>query len=125
MILDTVAISALAEGDSGFGAIVEGVPKVHLPVIALGEFRYGIERSRYKAELLRWLSALIELHDVLYINLKTLDAYSTIRTELRLAGTPIPANDIWIAALALQYRLAVVSRDNHYDKVKGIDRISW
>jgi predicted nucleic acid-binding protein len=56
---------------------------------------------------------------------ETAIAYAGLRLKLRQAGRPIPANDAWIAALALQYRLPVLSRDAHFDAVPGLDRRSW
>ena len=52
-------------------------------------------------------------------------AYAGLRVALRRLGRPIPANDAWIAALALQHRLPVLSRDEHFDVVVGIERKSW
>ena len=125
MIFDTVAMAALAERDEELMDIARGASIIHLPIIALGEYRFGIERSRHREKLTRWFSTVIDLHEVLYVDLETLDSYAKIRSELKEAGTPIPANDIWIASLALQYGLRVVSRDTHFDKVRGIQRISW
>jgi len=51
--------------------------------------------------------------------------YATIRGELKRAGNPIPANDAWIAALARQHAMPVISRDEHFDFVPKLDRLSW
>lgn len=51
--------------------------------------------------------------------------YARLRMALRRLGRPIPANDAWIAALALQHRLPVLSRDEHFDVVASIERKSW
>ena len=51
--------------------------------------------------------------------------YANIRHHLRIAGTPIPENDIWIAALALEHQQQVLSNDRHFDLVEGLIRISW
>lgn len=51
--------------------------------------------------------------------------YADIRSELRSAGRPIPENDIWIAALARQHHLPIVSRDEHFDGISGVRRIGW
>ena len=51
--------------------------------------------------------------------------HSSIRTELKKAGTPIPSNDVWIAALCRQHSLPLVSRDRHFDCVAGIKRVEW
>jgi tRNA(fMet)-specific endonuclease VapC len=61
----------------------------------------------------------------LQISRKTLPHYADIRQQLKQDGTPIPANDCWIAALAKEHRLPVVSRDKHFDAVKSLRRISW
>jgi predicted nucleic acid-binding protein len=61
----------------------------------------------------------------LHISRKTLTHYAEVRRQLKKAGTPIPANDCWIAALAKEHRLPIVSRDKHFDAVKGVRRISW
>jgi predicted nucleic acid-binding protein len=56
---------------------------------------------------------------------ETAAVYAELRSALRRAGRPIPANDAWIAALALQHRLPVLSRDEHFDAVAGLVRQSW
>ena len=52
-------------------------------------------------------------------------AYAGLRVALRRSGRPIPANDAWIAALALQHRLPILSRDEHFDVVAGVERTAW
>ena len=59
------------------------------------------------------------------IGLETASAYAGIRLSLKAAGTPIPVNDAWIAALARQHQLPVLSRDTHFDAVENLERISW
>ena len=51
--------------------------------------------------------------------------YAAVRLELKNAGTPIPINDTWIAAMARHAKLPLVSRDTHFDAVSGIDRVAW
>ena len=59
------------------------------------------------------------------VEVGTVRPYAEIRDRLKRAGTPIPSNDLWIAALAVQHRLPVVSRDTHFDQVRTLTRISW
>lgn len=125
MILDTNAISALAGTDRRLIAIIEDLPVLVLNIISLGEYRYGVDRSRYRNKLTAWLNALISESEILAPNLDTLPIYSQIRQQLKDAGTPIPANDVWIAAIALQHEMSVVSRDAHFDKIQGITRVAW
>jgi tRNA(fMet)-specific endonuclease VapC len=73
-----------------------------LPVIALGEYRYGIRQSRHRARYERWLNELLATCRVLSVDESTAAAYAVIRGELKRVGGPIPGNDLWIAALARQ-----------------------
>jgi predicted nucleic acid-binding protein len=63
--------------------------------------------------------------DVLAVTAETAASYATLRVGLKQQGTPIPANDAWIAALALQHKLPVLSRDRHFDAVAEVRRHSW
>lgn len=125
MILDTNGLSALAEGDSALESILLKVTQVAVPVIVLGEYRYGISQSRYRKQYEQWLSEFLPRFRILAVDEQTAISYSTVRTELKKAGTPIPANDVWIAALCRQHSLPLLSRDRHFDAVTGIRRLNW
>lgn len=125
MILDTNALSAFIDGDPALGKLVAAAPRLALPVIVLGEFRYGIAGSRHRVTYEEWLVEHTPHFDVLDITQETTFSYAAIRQELKRTGRPIPANDAWIAALALQYKLPVLSRDEHFDSVSQIRRLSW
>jgi predicted nucleic acid-binding protein len=62
---------------------------------------------------------------VLAVDHVTAARYATIRQALRERGRPIPSNDAWIAALALQHGLPLLSRDTHFDVVPGVHRVGW
>ena len=125
MILDTNAISALFIGDSNLAKVLAGSLRHHLPVIVLGEYRYGLLQSRDRARLGALLNQLERQSVVLEIDRATTRVYARVREQLRERGTPIPENDVWIAALAVQHRLPIVSKDNHFDVVPGLKRIAW
>lgn len=125
MILDTNALSAFVDGDAGVGAVLRTQPRATIPVIALGEFRYGIAGSRHRRTYEAWLDSHLRHFDVLAITEDTAIAYAALRVALKRAGRPIPANDAWIAALALQHRLPLLSRDTHFDAVPNLDRRTW
>ncbi len=125
MILDTNALSAFVDGEPGVGDVLRRQPRAAVPVIVLGEFRYGIAGSRHRAKYEAWLASHLERFDVLAVTAETAVAYAGLRVALKQAGRPIPANDAWIAALALQYRLPVLSRDEHFDEVPGLERVDW
>ena len=125
MILDTNALSAFVDGDGGVGAILQAQPRAAIPVIVLGEFRYGIAESRHRKAYESWLDAQLQHFDILAITEQTTITYAALRVGLKRSGRPIPANDAWIAALALQHRLPILSRDTHFDAVAGLHRASW
>ena len=125
MILDTNGLSALADGDTSLEPILHRASQLAIPVIVLGEFRYGISQSRYRAQYDQWLSEYMRAFRVLGIDESTTTFYAKLRAELRRAGTPIPANDVWIAALCRQHSLPLISRDRHFDAVPGITRVKW
>ena len=125
MILDTNALSALLDKDSALLAVIRDSRELALPVIVLGEFRFGITISRRRGIYEAWLARDLSLFRVLPVIEETTVHYATIRSELKASGLPIPANDAWIAALAREHRLPIVSRDAHFDNVKYIERIGW
>ncbi len=125
MILDTNAVSALADGDSAISSFIAHADELVLPVIVLGEYRYGINQSRHRLRYQVWLAELISVSRILDLDRFTTDSYAVIRSELKTQGQPIPANDLWIAALARQHRLPLLSRDHHFDAVPGLKRLSW
>ena len=125
MILDTNALSAFIEGDASVGEIVKRQRRVALPVIVLGEFRYAIAKSRKRAAYEEWLESHVSDFEVLDITADTTLSYAVVRLDLARLGRPIPANDAWIAALALEHRLPVLSRDQHFESVPGVERAGW
>lgn len=125
MILDTNALSAFIDGDAAVGAKLAAESRAALPVIVLGEFRYGISASRYRARYEAWLDQHARAFEILAVTEATTLSYARVRVALKRLGRPIPANDAWIAALALQHRLAVLSRDEHFEGIPGIRREDW
>ena len=125
MILDTHALSAFVEGDRRLASLLRAHEHLAIPVIVLGEYRFGIAASSQRDAYEAWLQQYLNRFDVLSINPETADVYAALRGELKTAGTPIPANDAWIAALALQHRLPLASRDAHFDHVRGLRRVAW
>lgn len=73
----------------------------------------------------KWLDDALATTSVLAADETTTRHYAEIRLQLASAGTPIPMNDLWIAAIARQHKLPVISRDAHFDQVEGIVRIGW
>ena len=125
MILDTNALSAVADNEPAAVRIFSHAVTIELPVIVLGEYRFGIAQSRRRDEYEKWLGELIAATRVLPVDDETSGYYAQIRAELKKAGLPIPSNDLWIAALSRQHRLPLMSQDQHFDAVQGLKRIGW
>jgi len=125
LILDTNGLSAVADGNDALEPIFRAASEIAVPVIVLGEYRYGIRQSRDRARYEAWLAEAVPSYRVLAIDEQTADLYEEIRSELKRSGRPIPANDLWIAALTRQHSLPLLTRDHHFDFVSGLKRISW
>lgn len=125
MILDTNALSAVADSEPAAVRLFSQTASIELPVIVLGEYRFGIALSRRRNEYEDWLKELIDATRLLPVDEETSGHYAQIRAELKKAGHPIPSNDLWIAALSRQHRLPLMSHDKHFDAVQNLERIGW
>jgi len=125
LILDTNALSAAAEREPSALEVVARAERLAIPVIVLGEYRLGIAQSRHRVSYENWLREWTAAVTVLDIDDDTTHSYAAIGLELKKKGKPIPANDLWIAALCRQYSLPLLSRDRHFDFVSGLRRIDW
>jgi tRNA(fMet)-specific endonuclease VapC len=125
VILDTNAVSAFAEGNPGVREKISDGPGPYLPVVVIGEYRFGLLRARDRERRLAWLQQLAGHWTVLDVSIDTAAIYAEIRQNLKNRATPIPSNDIWIASLARQHNLSILSADTYFDNVAGIHRISW
>lgn len=125
MILDTDGLSAFIGGEPTLEAVLLKPGEITVPVIVLGEYLYGVRQSRHRVRYERWLAEYLPHYRILPVDEESAIRYAAIRSELKEAGTPIPTNDVWIAALCRQYSLPLVSRDRHFDHVRGLRRIDW
>lgn len=122
LLLDTSAYSAFMRGHEEIRAMVRANEEIFLNAIVVGELKAGFvrggRRKKNEDELRRFLmSPRVSLLDV---GEETAERYAVILNSLWRAGTPIPTNDIWIAASAMEYGLRVVTTDEHYDKIPQI-----
>lgn len=125
MILDTNGLSAFADGDQRLQRVLMNAQELAIPVVVLGEYRFGSALSRMRARYEAWLAEMIAGCRVLRIEEATSAEYAEVRGGLKRARRPIPSNDVWIAALARQHGLGVLSRDSHFDSVPRVRRIGW
>ncbi len=123
--LDTNAVSALFEGDRALLAVLNGVPRFALPVVVVGEYRYGLQRSRHRKQLGAMLGGLVAESDLLVVDDETTQNYAHVREALRAKGRPLPENDVWIAALCLQHERTLITRDCDFEHVASLSQLGW
>ena len=125
MILDTNALSAWADGNPNCRNALATASRLVIPVVVLGEFDFGIRQSVQRARYEAWLATYLPMTEIADLTAVTAAAYAGLRLELKTRGTPIPANDAWIAALTLQLGLPLLSNDSHFDVVPDLLRIAF
>ncbi len=100
-------------------------PLKFVPSIVFGELYFGARKSgRPQANLAR-IDEFAANNVVLGCDTETARRYGDIKDALRVKGRPLPENDIWIAAIALEHDLTLVSRDAHFDEVERIKVVAW
>jgi len=125
IVLDTNRYSDFWRGDSDVVRKIEESEQVYFPFIALGELRSGFLKGTRRAENERTLEQFLAKPrvEVLLPDERTAGFYGALYHQLRVQGTPIPTNDVWIAALAVQHDLALYARDKHFDHLPQLMRI--
>ena len=120
--LDTSAYSRFQRGDPAVVEILDRAEWVGVPAVALGELRTGFlsgnQRVRNEAELDSFLANPVV--EVLVVDGEVSRHYAEIVSDLRRAGTPLPTNDIWIAATSARAGALVLTYDRHFEKISSV-----
>lgn len=124
-LLDTNVIIALLTGEAAIREHLATVDEVFLPSVAIGELYYGARKSGRPNENLERIDELVLTNVVLVCDNETARRYGEIKNTLRLKGRPLPENDIWIAALARQHDLTLVTRDMHFEQIDDLNMTMW
>ncbi len=124
LALDTNRYTDLCCDVSEVTVLVEHAEAVFLPFVVLGELRAGFSLGRRGAENERVLRRFLMKPGVtiLFADDETTFHYAVVFRQLRTQGTPIPTNDMWIAALVLQHGLVLCDRDGHFDHLPQLSR---
>ena len=123
--LDTNRYVDLCKGLAETVALLEEAEAIMVPFVVLGELRAGFALGRRQTENERTLRRFL-LKDgvrVLFADDQTTHHYASVFRQLRTQGTPIPTNDMWLAALVLQHNLALHARDKHFDHLPQLVRV--
>lgn len=124
-LLDTSIVIALFKGDPLVKKRLAEKAEVFVSSIVLGELYFGARKSMKTDEGIALIAEFAAAMPVLGCDERTAREYGIIKNDLRVKGRPIPENDIWNAAIARQYELALISRDEHYDSVSGLKVEKW
>jgi tRNA(fMet)-specific endonuclease VapC len=125
ILLDTNIVIALFAGEKPVRERLAECPEVFLPSTVLGELYYGARKSKQATANLARIEELAAAVTILPCDATTARLYGETKASLRSLGRPIPENDIWIAAVALQYGLPLATRDEHLNSVPGLAAEAW
>ena len=122
--LDTNRLTDLFQGDTGLAEWLETCEEIWIPLVVLAEIKaglYGGTQQHRNEILLRKLLSKTTV-GVLLPNRETAEHYARLFVQLKRAGTPVPDNDLWIAALVLEHDLLLITRDQHFQRIPQLLR---
>lgn len=125
LLLDTNSAIGIFAQDQRMQECLSKAAEVFLPSIVLGELYYGACKSAHAEANLARIDDFAANSAVLSCDKATARQYGRIKDALRLKGCPIPENDVWIAAIAEQHQLTLISRDDHFKDIEGLAVEKW
>ena len=124
-LLDTNIITAWLKGEKPIAAKIDKAKEIHIPIIAIGELYYGALYSTRIEKNISDIRKISSSYNVLLVDEAITLVYGSIKSILRKKGKPIPENDIWIAAIAQQHKLTIITRDKHFKEIDTIKVKKW
>jgi len=126
VLLDTtIVVDHLRGKNPSIAQQFKQIETLYLPLTALGELLYGAYNSAFEIKGLKQVEYFLKICAVLGPDERTAHIYGRIKTDLSRKGKPIPQNDIWIAAVALEHDLPLITRDPHFFHVTGLTVLRW
>lgn len=125
IVLDTNIVIEIFAGNKKLSKRLEASQKLLIPSIVLGELYVGINRVKNRSKHLQTLHSFLSITEIIPVDDDTAKIYGEIVAALFKKGKPIPTNDVWIAALAKQHQLTLVSRDHHFEEIEGLLLEKW
>lgn len=124
-LIDTNRYSDFAKGQPDIVELFASADRIFVPFVVLAELRAGFRCGTISRQNEQVLTKFLKNKrvEILFADDMTTQVYADIYSQLRTQGTPIPTNDIWIAALAVQHSLPLCSRDEHFDNLRQLARI--
>jgi len=123
-LVDTNVIIRLLNSDQRSVELFDMADEIYIPVIVAGELYYGAENSTKKQVNTQIFSDFISQYNVVDIELPITKVYGEIKAQLKSGGFTIPENDLWIAATAKHHQFTLITFDNHFTNINGLQVIS-
>ena len=124
-LLDTNIVIALFASELTVKDHLAKADEVFVSAVTIGELYFGAHKSAQAKENLARIDEFSASVVVLECNIGTARQYGEIKEALRLKGRPLPENDIWIAAIAIQHGLKLATRDTHFKEIDGLEIVVW
>jgi tRNA(fMet)-specific endonuclease VapC len=125
ILLDSSVVISHLRGKLDIAERVPGPEPIFLSLTALGELYKGVLKSGNPAKNRLELDLFLKTVAVLHPDTATALHYAQIATGLDKKGIPIPENDIWIAAIALECSIPLATRDAHFERIDGLMILKW
>lgn len=124
-LIDTNLVIAFLAGEEAAVSGVQAASEIFVPVVVVGELNFGARKSAHIDENLQRVRDFVATVSVLAIDSDSAAVYGRVKSMLRAKGRPIPDNDLWIAATAIQHQLTLATRDTHFDHVDDLSTVRW
>jgi tRNA(fMet)-specific endonuclease VapC len=119
-LLDTNTVISFLRKDDKIVKILKEIQEIYVPVTVIGELYFGAFKSKKVKENLGAISSFLDKIPILENNKGTARIYGKTKSQLKKKGKPIPENDIWIAAVAKQYGLTIITSDIHFKEIDNL-----
>ena len=120
--IDTNAYSNLLKGDESLLKIFSNATEIYVPIFVIAELLSGFKKGSREEKNISILERFLNKPQVFILNTQheTAKVYAKLKYDLRIIGKPIPENDIWIAAIAIQEELSLLTLDKHFKHIKNL-----
>lgn len=122
VLIDTNIYSLAMKGDSEVVKVLRTIDLIGFSSISAGELYSGFKGAGREDKNREELDIFLDSPRVVVhpIDMETAEFYASILNNLKVAGTPVPTNDIWIAAVAFQHGYKLFTKDRHFDLIPGL-----
>ena len=124
-LLDTNIVISLIAKEPATHERLASANEIFIPSIVVGELYFGAHKSHKVQENIARIEEFAENNAILPCDMDTAKQYGEIKHRLKVNGRPIPENDIWIAALAMQYSLTLAPNDAHFSEIENLQTETW